>query len=77
MINIKTKKIRIYDGALGCSNGCGGCGGCPAVDYFPGKNTVILSDPAKPDRGKFSMTVQDYNKMLSGAKQIKAQFTPK
>jgi len=71
MINIKTKKIRIYDGALGCSNGCGGCGGCPVVDYFPGKNTVVVSDPAKLDRGKFTMTVQDYNKMLSGAKQIK------
>ena len=71
MATLKKQKIRIYNGALSCSNGCGGCGGCPVVDYFPKKNTVVISDPAKPGLGKFTMTVQDYNKMLSVAKQIK------
>ena len=64
----KEKKSRIYDGGLYCD--CG-CGKCPVVDYNAAKKEVTLSDPAKPERGAFTMTSDEYNTLLKNAKEIK------
>lgn len=68
---MKTKKIRIYNGVNFCPDSCG-CGSpnCPVVDFLPTENSVEISDPAKPENGKFKMTVEEYNILLQNAKKI-------
>ncbi len=63
---MKTKAIRIYNGA----NFCPDCDECPVIDHLPQKGMVQISDPAKPENGKFTMTVKEYNILLKNAKKI-------
>lgn len=58
---------RIYNGA----NFCPDCDDCPVIDLTSNGKMVIISDPAKPKNGKFKMTVDEYNILLSNAKKIK------
>ena len=62
------KKIftRIYDGAAFCSE----CQNCPVVDHNRTDGSVALSDPTKPERGSFMMTVEEYNTLLANAKPV-------
>jgi hypothetical protein len=65
---LKTNYDRVYDGALMC--GTAGCGcGCPVVDRADDGNLVIW-DPAKPENGKFILTVEEFNLLLQNAKPI-------
>jgi len=57
---------RIYDGASFC--GSGDC--CPVIDYHKGSQTVTISDPNKPEKGKFIMTVEEYNALVKNAEII-------
>ena len=57
---------RIYNGASFC--GSGSC--CPVVDYHKDFQTVTISDPAKPENGKFAMTVKEYNTLLKNTKTV-------
>ena len=56
---------RVYNGASFCESGC-----CPVVDYHKGSQTVTISDPVKPENGKFAMRVEEYNALLKNAKAI-------
>ena len=59
--------VRIYDGV----NLCGGSSCCPVVDYDKYGNQVIISDPAKPEKGAFKMSIEEYNAFIKNAKLIK------
>jgi hypothetical protein len=58
--------IRIYNGAAFCPS----CSSCPVVEYSPDKKVVIISDPAKPKSGRFTMSVEEYNTLVKNAKPI-------
>lgn len=58
--------MRIYDGA----NFCESCSACPVVEYAHESGVVRMSDPAKPERGSFTMTVGEYNALLTHAQKI-------
>lgn len=57
---------RVYNGAAFCAN----CANCPVVDYHSEKGVVVVHDPAKPEQGAFTMTVEEYNALLKNAKPI-------
>lgn len=59
---------RLYDGAEFCSS----CDHCPVVDHYLIDGVVVLRDPAKPARGRFTMTVDEYNNnnLVRNAKPI-------
>lgn len=61
-------KVVIYDGSKYCEDGCG-CG-CPEVKLDLDTNTVTISDPSKPENGKFTMTVAEYNLLIKNAKSV-------
>jgi hypothetical protein len=65
---MKTKTIRVYNGA----NFCPDCDECPVVDHLLEKGMVQISDPTKPKSGKFTMTVHEYNLLIKNANKIKA-----
>lgn len=58
---------RIYDGVAFCQDG--GC--CPVVDHYSHDGQVILHDPAKPENGSFTMTVEEYNAFLQNTSVVK------
>lgn len=62
----ENKVKRLYDGAAYCNS----CSNCPVVDYHPDQNVIKISDPAKPEKGYFTMTVEEYNTLLEHAKKI-------
>jgi len=62
----KEKFIKIYDGKDYCFGGLG----CPIAEYSPDKKLVKISDPEKPQNGRFVMSVKEYNLMLKNAKTI-------
>ncbi|MFM7088197.1 MAG: hypothetical protein ACKOW9_01540 [Candidatus Paceibacterota bacterium] len=59
-------KIELYDGAKFCD--CG-CGQCPVVEFDQANNEIKIYDPAKPERGTFRMSKDEYNTLLSNAKR--------
>lgn len=61
------KIIRVYDGSMFCPD----CNDCPVVDFAPTEKTVTISDSAKPENGKFTMTLDEYNILVRNAKEIK------
>lgn len=63
---MKKEKIILYNGA----NFCGSCGQCPMVEYYPDKDLVKIGDPAKPERGKFHMSAEEYRSLIANAKKI-------
>jgi hypothetical protein len=60
------KTVRVYDGAEMCDK----CNKCPVVDHLPEQNQVVIHDPHKPESGKFTMTVDEYNALISRAKPV-------
>lgn len=58
--------MRLYDGAQFChTDAC-----CPVADYSPANKTVRLYDPAKPEKGEFLFTDEEYRNFLNNAKNI-------
>ncbi|MDO8571270.1 MAG: hypothetical protein Q7R79_01155 [bacterium] len=57
---------RIYDGA----DYCPGCTACPVAEYHEGSKSVVLRDPTKPQNGRFTMTVDEYNTLLRNAQLL-------
>jgi len=58
------QSLRVYDGA----EFCGHCHHCPVVDLSVEEGRVIIHDPHKPESGRFSMSVEEYNALLKNAK---------
>jgi hypothetical protein len=54
---------KIYDGSQFCGNS--DC--CPVAELDHENQTVTLHDPAKPENGRFRMTVEEYNTLLKNA----------
>ena len=64
------KTIRIYDGSRYCDK-CDKCDKCPVVDHLPQAGKVVIHDPHKPESGKFTMTVSEYNALIARARAIR------
>jgi hypothetical protein len=62
----ETEAIRVYDGAESCEH----CKKCPVVDHLPESGQVVIHDPHKPENGKFTMSVEEYNALLGHARPI-------
>jgi len=62
----KEKFIKIYDG----NDYCAPFPGCPIVEYSPKEKIVKISDPKRPENGKFVMSVKEYNLLIKNAKTI-------
>lgn len=62
----KTQNLeKLYDGRNSChTSNC-----CPVAEKHGDK--VIIFDPAKPQKGKFEFTVNEYNSFLKGAKSAR------
>ena len=60
------KTVRVYEG----SQWCAGCDHCPVVDYAPEEGQVVIHDPAKPEKGRMVMSVEEYNALIAHAKPI-------
>lgn len=60
------KSVRIYDGSLVCSK----CDKCPVVDLLHEEGRVVIHDPHKPENGRMTMTVLEYNNLIANAKAI-------
>lgn len=58
-------QIQLYNGA----NFCHDSSSCPVVMHDKNAATVTLSDPAKPQNGQYTMTVEEYNALLENAKK--------
>lgn len=56
---------RIYECAPCCNN-------CPVVDHDTERGIVAIHDPAKPEKGRVELTVEEYNALITGAKPIGA-----
>jgi hypothetical protein len=60
------KTVRVYDGSLWCA----GCDHCPVVDFEQKKGSVTIHDPAKPEKGRVTISVEEYNALIAHAKPI-------
>lgn len=60
------ENVRVYDGALWCAK----CDKCPVVDYDPQSKKVLIHDPHKPESGRMTMTVEEYNALIANAQPI-------
>jgi hypothetical protein len=58
--------LRIYNGVDFCHDkDC-----CPVVDFDKQSNKVMIHDPAKPENGRFSMTIEEFNTLLENAQPV-------
>lgn len=62
---IKKEFAKIYDGAMFCDDGH-----CPIVEHSQKSGLIKISDPAKPQNGQFTMTVEEFNTLLANAKKV-------
>ena len=61
------KGVIIYNGAeMCCKKDC-----CPIITHDKKAGTITIKDPAKPENGSFSMSVEEYNLIVRNAKPIK------
>lgn len=60
------KTVRVYDGALWCRK----CEHCPVVDHVPAEGKVVIHDPHKPENGRLTMTVEEFNALIANARPI-------
>ncbi len=58
--------VRVYDGSRWCDK----CGTCPVVDLAPDGLNVVIHDPDKPGNGSFTMTVKEYNTLITNGRPI-------
>lgn len=66
---------RIYDGNKYCrDSGCTTTRECPVIDHDKSNSTVTFHDPTKPESGRFTITVEKYNQMVSVLKKTDFQF---
>jgi hypothetical protein len=56
----------VYDGKPYCPD----CSDCPVAELDEQGQTVTLRDPARPELGRFTMTVSQYNALLKNAQPI-------
>ncbi|MCL6096602.1 MAG: hypothetical protein M1444_02910 [Patescibacteria group bacterium] len=63
---MKKTHVELYNGA----NFCHGKSSCPVVVYDKKAATIRLNDPAKPENGQYTMTVEEYNTLLENAKKV-------
>lgn len=60
------KPARVYDGSLWCDK----CDKCPVVELTADGRSVVIHDPDKPENGAFTMTVEQYNALISNARPV-------
>lgn len=67
--------IRIYDGSIRCGDSsCTTNYGCPVIDYDESDNTVAIHDPEKPENGKYTMTLKEYQAIVDSFRIKSYQF---
>ncbi len=59
-------RVQLYSGANFCHNSSS----CPVVVYDKKAGAITISDPAKPQNGQYTMTVEEYNTLLENAKRV-------
>lgn len=62
---VKPGTTRLYDGRRMCDP-C--CDNCPVVDLDEANGTVLIHDPVKPENGRMTMSLPEWEALIKNAR---------